>query len=205
MINLYFEEEVKTLPSFRSKPYLNGSENQMKIAENISIFSNHEGHLYTFWDKRVPIPDELKGVVKEISSHETIPQMAHRESGIYRHKSAECELTPADHGNSKREKPVYQLMFKAKDLGDILELEHLIKTGEIRPEESYEGQQNGISRIHLETKIEQMQQDLRLFFNDIDGLKTELNGLYHSLVGWWPFCRKKTVRDEIKKILNHRG
>ena len=89
-------------------------------------------------------------------------------------KTAECELTPEDYGNAKREKPVYKLKIVAKNMEDIRVILHKIKTGVIRPEESYEGQQQGKSCKQLETELTSTQQQLGEALEDNEGLTIAL-------------------------------
>lgn len=154
-VNLYFSEAIRQLPNFKSTPYGDGSGDNMKVG-SVNIHAD-KGRLYAMWNEEIPIPEELNDVVEEVSLYNTIPQMAHRESGIYRHESAECELMPGDHGSSKREKPVYLLRAKAKNFQDIQQLIHLIKTGKVRPDESYEGHQQGKHRQQLEAELAKSQ------------------------------------------------
>jgi len=159
------------------------------------------------------LPDELKDVMDEISCYETIPQMGRRESGIYRHNSAQCELTPADDGNAKREKPVYRLKITAKNLEDVQAIIRQIKIGSIRPDESYEGQQSGMSRAELATALQQAQEGWeRSLLQATEALAllrsaqekiTKIIGLGRTLTGnVWPFCTKMSMVGAILKIVN---
>ena len=157
-INVYLNNKVRELAGFKSERYPDNSGD--KITLNGMQVSSDKGRLYLYWNEDAVIPDELKDLVDEISCYEAIPQMGHRESGIYRHESAECELTPGDHGNAKREKPVYKLKITAKNFEDIKVILHRVKTGTIRPEESYEERQGGKTRQQLESELMQIQKQL---------------------------------------------
>lgn len=152
-INLYLNNKVRESPGFKSERYSDNSGDN--ITFNGTHVSSDKGRLYLMWSEDRPISDELKDLVEEISCYETIPQMGRRESGIYRYETAECELTPGDYGNAKREKPVYKLKITAKNPEDIKVIMHKVKTGTIRPEESYEGHQQGKSRSELERQLEE--------------------------------------------------
>lgn len=178
-VNVYFSEAIRQLPNFKSTPYGDGSGVSMKVG-GVSLFGDR-GRLYAMWNEDTPIPEELKGVVEEVSFHEAIPQMAHRESGIYRHESAKCELTPGDHGNSKREKPVYLLKATAKNFQDIQQLVHLIKTGKVRPDESYEGHQQGKHRQYLEAELAESQHYQAIYSQANNRLNAEMTELRAEL------------------------
>jgi hypothetical protein len=153
-VNLYLNNKVRELGGFKTKPYKDNSGDEMSF-NGVHVFGE-KGRLYLMWSEDAPVPDELKDLVEEISCYETIPQMGCRESGIYRHESAKCELTPEDYGNAKREKPMYKLKITATKIEDIQVIMHKVKTGTIRPEESYEGCQQGKSRLELEVEIAQL-------------------------------------------------
>lgn len=158
--NVYLNNKVRDLPGFKSVPDKGGSGDNMTF-NDINVFGG-KGLLHLIWNLDNDIPEELKDLVEKVSCYEAIPRMSHRESGIYQHKSAECELTPDDYGNAKRDKPMYALKITAKNLEDIRELLRLIKTGPIQPEESYEGPQGGKSRRQLEDELAQIQRRLDL-------------------------------------------
>lgn len=157
-VYLFLNDKIRELSGFKSQPYPDGSGDQM-IFNGMHMFVE-KGRIRLMWDIEVDIPDELKDLVEEVSYYETIPRMGNREPGIYRHESAECELIPDDNGSAKREKLVYQLKFKAKKLEDIRVLMHKVKTGTIRPDESYAGPQSGKTRQELENELLQTRRQL---------------------------------------------
>ena len=159
-VNLYLKNEVRNLPGFKTERYKDDSGE--KITFKGVNFCGEKGRIYAMWTEDSPIPDEFKDFVDEISFYQTIPQMGRRESGVYRHESARCELTPGDHGNNRRDKPIYLLKISAKNLEDIQELLHKIKTGSVRPDESYEAPQGGESRAELETTFNHLEKVLKL-------------------------------------------
>jgi len=157
-VNVYLDKGVRELAGFKSQP-LGGNAGDKLTFNGEYVFSD-KSRLYLMWSEFAVIPDELKDLVEEISCYEVIPQMGARESGIYRHESAECELMPEDYGNAKREKPMYRLKIRAKKMEDIRALLHMVKTGTIRPVESYEEPQGGKTRRQLESELTQTQQQL---------------------------------------------
>lgn len=148
-VNLYLNNKICELKGFKTQPNRDNSGQRITF-NDIDVFEHQKGRPYIMWNEDAVIPDELKGLVEEISWHEVIPRMSDRESGIYRYGTAECELMPADHGNSHGSKPLYKLEIKGKRLEDMRELVHMVKIGTIHPEESYEGSQRGLSRKELE-------------------------------------------------------
>ncbi|KKR78582.1 MAG: hypothetical protein UU25_C0037G0011 [Microgenomates group bacterium GW2011_GWB1_40_9] len=206
-VNVYFSEGVRKLPGFKSVPYGDGSGDKIKL-DGLELFGG-KNQLYTMWNEGSPIPETLKHLVEKISCYETIPQMGHRESGIYRHKSAICDLMPRDDGSGKREKKVYALKITAKNLEDIQELLHKVKTGTIRPEESYEGHQQGKSHVELERELTGALEQVRWTEKAFDEKRQQFhkacqkNVLLRQYVGnldgiWLPLC----VRSKVIKSLN---
>jgi hypothetical protein len=207
--NLYLNNEVKKSNGFKSTPYPDHSGDNMTI-NGMNVFGA-KGRLYLMWNEDDPIPEELKDLVEEISCRKTIPQMGRREAGIYRHGTAECELTPDDYGNGKREKPVYTLKITAKNMEDIKEVLHKVKIGTIRPDESYEGPQGGRSRRQLESELLEAQATIRGNAKKLEALQTlreKISSLYR-LAGsfldhpfWSPLVFKSNVTSKMDEILN---
>ena len=211
-VNVYLNSKVRELDGFKSQPYKDNSGDQMSF--NGTHVFGEKGRLYLMWSDDAVIPEELKDLVEEISCYEAIPQMGRRESGIYRHESATCELTPEDYGNAKREKPMYKLKVTAKSLEDIKVILHKVKTGTIRPEESYEERQGGKTRQQLESELMQTQQQLGEAWATIEELREEaklaenaFNVRVRQLArtfegGLLPLVFRSTVTKQIDAILD---
>ena len=208
-VNVYLNNKVRELYGFGSVPYSDGSGDKM-MYKGLHLFGGEKGRLYLMWDDEAVIPDELKELVEEISWYDTIPQMGRREAGVYRYESAECELTPGDHGNAKREKPVYWLKLKAKNMEDIRVLIHKVKTGAIRPEESYEEPQGGKTRQQLENELAETQHQLGKaremveILRDAGEQNTRLRQLARSIKDGsvLPWIFRSTVAAQIDAILD---
>ena len=171
-IYVYLSSEARMHKNFTSQPYPDKSGDRMAIC-GIQVFDK-DGRLYMMMGDYPTIPDEIKDLVQEISCHETIPQMGSRESGIYRYGSAECELIPGDNGNAKTSKPVYFLKVTAKSVDDIRTILHKVKTGTIRPAESYDGLQGGKSYVQLESELLSTQQLLAEWLEANQKLRQDL-------------------------------
>ena len=210
-IYVYLSGEARKHKNFTSQPYPDKSGDRMAIC-GIQVFDK-DGRLYMMMGDHPTIPDEIKDLVQEISCHETIPQMGSRESGIYRYGSAECELIPGDNGNAKTSKPVYFLKVTARSVDDIRTILHKVKTGTIRPEESYEGQQDGKSYVQLESELLSTQQQLAEELAANKGMRMDLARAerildkVYCLTGdlgngsWIPVLRSR-VAAKLKAILN---
>lgn len=168
---------------------------------------------YVTLSDNVEIPKELIEYVEEISQYEHIPVMSRREAGIYRHESAECELMPSENGG-KNPKPFHSLKVKGKKLDDVRNLIHMIKTGTIRPVESYEAPQGGKSRQQLMDELRESNELVDRTLSTVNTLSdkfarhTKLLSYIDELFGKgstkffrWPFIRKQTVARMIKDIL----
>ena len=216
-VNVYVKEEIRELPGFRTTDL-----GTMKYSPEVGVENTiHKGY-YFMWELDDQIPEELRDLVKEISCHMFIPKMAVREAGIYRLGSGECELVPEDRGNRMD----YKLRIKANNLEDIRELIHLIKTGAIRPDESYQAPQGGKTRRQLEIELTAAQQLLGEALMEIEGLHAtaeqlkaggerfkEVDGKLFLLsrlatqfrAGRWPLCWKTNAADEIDAIIYGNG
>lgn len=192
-VNLYLNNKVRELEGFKSERYKDNSGD--KITLNGAHVSNDKGRLYLAWSEDAPVPSELTDLVEEISCYETIPQMGRRESGIYRHESAECELTPEDYGNAKRDKPMYRLKITATKIEDIKVIIHKVKTGTIRPEESYEGHQQGKSRSELERALAESQHMATIYCDANKRLNADMTELRQD------FARVVKNNEELRERL----
>lgn len=199
-INVYLKgDEVKNLEGFTTKKKQGGKPVQEWDEHELSgvKLSLDKGRWYIYLSEPTePIPAVVKDIVEEISFHGYLKAGIRREMGIYRHESAEAEIDAESAGG----KPMYVVRIKAKRMENLLELFHKIKIGSIRPEESYEGQQNGMSRAELEAELERMRQSVSAF----ESLKANLYTFYQELEkGGWPFCTKKMTGYRIYTIFKN--
>lgn len=200
-VNLFLNDKVRESTKFKTQSNKDNSRDEMTF--NDTHVCGGRGRLYVIWMEDAVIPEELKDFVEEISCHEIIPVMSHRESGIYRHESAECELMPGHTGSSKHENPVYKLKITAKNLEDIKVILHKVKTGSILPEESYKERQVGKTRQQLESEFMQTQQLL----SEAWRAAAELRMLFHRLArsiekGTLPIVFCSRVAKQIDAILD---
>jgi len=103
--NVYLKNEVRDLPGFKTERYSDNSGDKVQL-DGMSL-SSDKGRIYLIiGDIDSSIPEKLKDLIDEITHYEWIPRMGHREAGVYRLESAECDLVPKDPGG-KRENPQY--------------------------------------------------------------------------------------------------
>lgn len=219
--NLYLDENVRNYRGFKNGD--NISLNDMRVQMD-------KGRLYLVWDEDSPIPANIKDYVLEISCRVVIPQKPYRESGVYRHGSAKCELTTADHGSITREKLMYNLRITGKKMEDVQTLIHMVKTGAIRPrpEDSYEARQTGKSQADLERELTETQQRLGDALETLERVRNLLAQTEKTLANYresdllanrksarlrrlaesltqrsqWPWASKSTVARVIYAILD---
>lgn len=126
----------------------------------------------------------------------------YRETGIYRHDGAEAEVEINNSGKA----PAYFVKMTGKKMESCKELFRRIKTGTIRPEESYEGRQQGKSRVELEDELTQTKSSLDLSKADLSIAQDrvrEARRLAETLSrAKWPWCRNQTVAAKINLALN---
>ncbi len=196
--NVYFKDDIRRYPGFSSTPCPDGSGNKM-IAAGINLFSEG-GRLHSIGDNT---PFELLGFVDYYSSYEWVSaERTRRETGIYRHEDAEAEVTFEDTGGKKQK---YCIKLKAKKMESADTLLRLIKTGAIRPAESYEGAQQGKSRDQLESELRQAMQELegnvaylRKVVFKYEAVLAVLNRLRRSP---WPLCRTTKILRAVGAIV----
>ncbi|QQG46452.1 MAG: hypothetical protein HYY55_01230 [Candidatus Niyogibacteria bacterium] len=193
-VNVYLKgNKVQELEGFTTRKRWGGKPPQEWDEHEISGVKllRDKGRWYISLGKLTdPIPEAVTDIVDEVSLHEYADTQ--REIGIYRHKSAEAEVDKSGGGRMIR--------IRAKRMEDLLELYRKIRVGSIRPEQSYEGQQGGMSRAELEAELGRMQSGTR----NLEGLKVDLDELCLELKNGWPFCAKATAREKIRRILNKR-
>jgi len=126
----------------------------MGICEGFHFYFNNGRWRIELGSCNNPLPDWLAPIVEEISLFECLALETKREAGVYRHESAEAEV--GSYRDGRRE--ITRIRIQAKNMDDTRALLHKIKAGTIRPDESYEGQQTGMSRQELEAKVAEYQE-----------------------------------------------
>lgn len=216
-LNVYFTQEIQKLRDFTVESYKDGS---TKRSIDGLFLHNEYGRLYAFMNENsvLLLPGHIKDCIEEVSFYETIPQMAKRVAGIYRHKSAEGELEP-DYSKHV----VYKVKIKGRNMEDVCELLQMIKVGSIRPEpeDSYENTQTTVcSRAQLEAELKgaYMERDdlsRRLDLSEATFRNAEYklrkacdkNFLLRRLAaalrkGFWKFGSKDAIAKRIDDILD---
>lgn len=171
-INVYLKgEEVTKLDGFTKE-----TKTTRASIPNIE-FWNEKGRWHIrLYDLSEPVPPMLANIVDEISFHGKIPFYVKREAGIYCHNTAKAEVDFND-GDEKWNK----VFITAKNMEDLREVFRMIKIGSIRPEQSYGGEQTGLSRAELETEKERS-----------DDVEMAINCFFMILYREkFPFCTKK--------------
>lgn len=204
-MNVYFKETIRDAEGFSSKPYKDGSGDDTRI-DGMNLFLDHARLRASFNEDDV-VPEKLSEYIDGVSIHDFVSECGRREFGIY--KSGTAEATVKYYEGSKRSTG-YQVWINAKNLEDARTLLRKIKAGSIRPNESFEGEQQGLSRKELEAELERISAEkdalkLRLsqFTANGDSEKTvKFRQLASELRGEiWPLCLKNGVADRISKIL----
>jgi hypothetical protein len=193
----------------------------------MSLFGE-KGRLYAvLGDENSEIPEELKEFAEDITFYDWIPNVVRRETGVYRFETAEAELE-TDQMNKQLK---YKVQMRAKNMDDIRTLLRKIKTGTIRPDESYECAQGGKTRQQLEaeaTHWEQQYGDANFELELVQALLKEVEADYleyrNQFAGhvsdleklakvrtladnlrsdnFWPLCYKSRIADQIGAILD---
>ncbi|EKE10836.1 MAG: hypothetical protein ACD_15C00194G0007 [uncultured bacterium] len=143
------DSKVTRKPGFVEEKRRDQSGNEYSVyslPNGIRLFVENERWYVALRDLNDWIPKTIEKLVEQISFHGSFDRVKGRELGIYRHKTAEAEVGIGSSG--------YLVDMKASKLEDARELFLKIRTGEIsRPESSFEGEQNGMSRQQLEQEL----------------------------------------------------
>ena len=133
---------------------------------------------------------KITDAMAEVSLSVRFAQTARREPGIYKHDSAVGAKGTLDedlcNGRSG-----YELRITAPTIVAAVTLRDLVRTGAIRPTESYEGSQTGKSRVELGAELKQTQAELAEYKGNLTALKDHLRIFRHNLRRLrWPWsCR----------------
>lgn len=197
-INVFLTDGVMKLEGFTTTPRTERGQTWQEYSlPGVKLFRD-KGRFYTMLSEPTdPVPPVVAGVVDEISYYERLPGRPNREAGLYRCGTAEAEVE-SDTISGVPQKSVH---IKAKNMGDACTLIRKIKTGSIRPDESYEGQQSGLSRATLEQELERLGEELS-GLREVEATRNTLLLFATNLSQEkWPFCSKKRVARVIRAIL----
>lgn len=192
------------------RAYLKKAEAEKKIADDgkpnhffgFRTHSDDNVTLFFYFDTTInEIPEEVKPFVSFFTCCVFIPPTPHRELGKYSHGSAWGYVDTGHDDFSK-----IKIFIKSENPEDLLELLRKIRTGTIRPDESCEGSQIGISQETLEASCASLEEQLdderkenRLLNCQLNALKDLRNRLDQENLA---ICWKATVVKEIEKILS---
>ena len=136
------------------------------------------------------VPGRLGDLVTEYTSMESVPLAPKREYGVYELGGAKAEV---DLKTPTSTLPVTITVW-AKSVEELLALRSAIRAGSIRPTESYEGAQLGMSRAELERACETAERDA--------AIRSNLLWLYGALHrSKTPFVGRKNVIAMVTKAL----
>ncbi len=183
-VNVYLKNEVRNLDGF----VLGSTDNMGRYTSRTKfkgvILSEEGDRLYLgIHSENQEVPECLADMVEEISVCDFFcPNRGTRETGIYRHNSAEAELEVGCDSRQLR----FNIHIRSKKMSDVRELLRLIKIGAIRPNESYEGSQQGKSHRQLEDELASVRQFVnelvrgKIFFVRAAYIVRRLNQIFNS-------------------------
>lgn len=195
-INVYLRGNMSDLEGFVPDK----RHSTIGYCQGFSFYLQNGRWYFTLSDPSDKIPAFLLDCVEEISLYEALSREIRRESGIYLCGTAEAELASCDErGRSSR------VRIRGKSMEDVRELLRRIKTGSIRPDESYEAKQAGMSRAELEKELEDWKLKARVFEDHLRKASDELNELQNLRLGIarmrWPLLWRKWVDSQLYRIL----
>jgi hypothetical protein len=149
--NAYVDEEkIRAATGFSETPYDQKGGGGINFRD-ISLFRGN-GRLHAMLGDDEVLPAFLVEFVTDVSYYAKISDTnrVNRELGIYNHESAQAEVEIQSMG---KDRLGYMAKVRGTKLEDCRELVRQIKAGLIRPTESYEGSQQGMSRQDLEKEL----------------------------------------------------
>lgn len=201
-VNVYLKDEVLKLAGAKTRKEGDGTRHEIS---GMTLY-NDKGRLYvSIAEPTDSIPAILKDLVEDVSLIAWIPSNPSRETGVYHHGAAKAEVDRDRIAGEWRLK----IHIVAKEWEDMAKLYHKIRTGSIRPTESYEGPQSGQSRADIDAELKSLRkdrEDLLSLRKDLKAMNAELATWRTELVeGLSPFCRKEKVLLSVNGILfSHR-
>ena len=200
MVYVYLNEEITVAEGFKMIEKSGGKPLQRwKVPEFKGIeMSRDRGRLcFSLHYANDMVPEILQPFVAGVSFHECFALRPARETGVYKGESFGDASADLDVNSSN-----YFLRISGSKIEEIAALYKAIRTGAIRPTESYEGHQQGMSRKELGQELEATQRTLAGAQGRLDQLQIDLVRLRNPLVkNSWSVCRKITVGRKVNKIL----
>lgn len=150
-INVYFNSDVSKEEGFKAIPRTGQRGEKWDDYKILGSNLYLEKGLYhmMFHSPTELIPELLLKYVEEVTFYDSIPARPARETGIYRFRSAEAEV---ERYTASKE-PTYSVKIRAKEMTDIHQLFRMIQTGSIRPDESFECDQVGLSGSEITAEL----------------------------------------------------
>lgn len=149
-LRVYLSKGVKEVDGYKEhKSFNSGKEYTEYLLPGMNLYFDDDKFHINLSRPTDSIPEYLQTLVEEISFYDTIPTHPKRETGVYRLMSAEAEVEVYTAGKT----PCYSVRIRAKEMGDIIELFRLIQTGNIRPDESFECEQAGLSGPEIAAEL----------------------------------------------------
>lgn len=191
---------VKNMPRF----CMLGTRNEEWFVPGIITLAHERGSCFlTLNEVSDPIPPAIKDLIGFVTLREH-HSASKRESGIYRYETAEAEVIMDSSGKS------VSIFIRGKSKEDALDLLKKIKTGTIRPEESYEAPQDGMSSGEIRAKLTELEREnstLRSYITTSNehasdlraGVKKYISTLSDSRM---PIVLSRKVIDKLESIFN---
>jgi len=158
------------------------------------------------------IPDELLEHIAFVSVYETFVIRSTRVTGIYSDETkfgdatGELDLVVSRDGGRSH----YLLKVRGTKFDQVCKLYRAIRAGTIRPSESWEDKQGGMSRQELEEELESTKRELLGLAYSDQHTTEQLNHALDSLRevkdvanGWWDPNYQKKLRRIIDEVLDH--
>lgn len=170
-INLYLDEKkIRTTSGFSEKPCLKDGSGGIKF-RSLSLYEG-KGRLHAVLGDTDLVPEFIQDFVTDVSMHDNFggPHIAPRELGVYKENDSTAELSVTSGGKQNH----YHVTATGKTLDATKALIRKIKAGTIRPTESHEGAQSGMSLAELEAKLREVTLEKVAISSRVDHLLADL-------------------------------
>jgi hypothetical protein len=147
---------------------------------------------------KIPAEAVEKGAFEFISAIYSFNVSPYRERGVYKLDTAQATL---DYSEGRGKETSYFLMIQAKKMEDLKKLYHQIRTGTIRPSESYEAEQGGKAGEELEQELGLAKLRIKELEKTQSSVHVLLINLHTKVIWGWPLCWKQSIRRAINEII----
>jgi len=207
MLRVFLSDEIENETGF-STDTSRGVVNTVHSFHNIRIYRDDNGQWYSSaLNLNDEVPENIEKFMTYVTFYANVQPNPPREIGVYGgddvYPDAECVLDWI--GNSH-----YHLKFRGKNPESVKALYDAIRIGTVRPRESFEGKQLGLSRLDLERENALLEVENGRLKDDLKATATEaveqtaqISKLAESIgKRFLPWISVETVRSSLVQLIS---